>query len=99
VEGRRRPPKSDEERELDRVIGRTNKRHMTLEILRQAARPMSTADCAQEFATRHGLASDDPRIGTISNRLSAVLDALHKAGRVRHAGMVDGRRRQWQIAA
>lgn len=72
---------------------------MTLEILRTASRPMSTAECAQEFATRHGLKADDPRVTVIGNRLSSILDALQKAGRVRHAGLIDGHRRQWEIAA
>lgn len=96
---RGRPPKTEAALELESIFGKTNKRQMTLEILRMAGQPMSTADCAQAFAAKHGLASDDPRMGTIANRLSSVLDALHKAGRVRHAGTVDGRRHQWEIAA
>lgn len=86
-------------KELDRLIGGTNKRQMALDILRTAKRPLSTAECAQEFATRHGLSGDDPRVALIENRLSSILDALQKAGRVRHAGMLDGNRRQWEIAA
>ena len=96
---RRRSGKSEEAKELDRVIGGTNKRQATLEILWEAERPMSTAECAVAFAERHGVPADDPRIGTISNQLSAVLDGLQRAGRVRYAGTVDGRRRQWEIAA
>lgn len=96
---RGRPPKADSAKDLDKIIGGTNKRHMTLEILRTARRPLSTAECAREFATRHGLLEDDPRVTTIGNRLSSILDALQKAGRVRHAGLLDGHRRQWEIAA
>lgn len=96
---RGRPPKAESVKELDRIIGGTNKRQMTLDILRTARRPLSTAECAAEFASRHGLSESDPRVTVIGNRLSSVLDALHKAGRVRHAGMIDGHRRQWEIAA
>lgn len=96
---RGRPPKAESVKELDRIIGSTNKRQMTLDILRTARRPLSTAECAQEFATRHGLTEDDPRVTIIGKRLSPVLDALQKAGRVRHAGLLDGHRRQWEVAA
>ena len=40
-----------------------------------------------------------PGVALAGNRLSSILDALQKAGRVRHAGMLDGHRRQWEIAA
>lgn len=96
---RGRPPKAESIKELDKIIGPTNKRQMTLEILRTARRPLSTAECAAEFASRHGLPENDPRVTVIGNRLSSILDSLHKAGRVRHAGMLDGHRRQWEIAA
>ncbi|TIO54648.1 MAG: hypothetical protein E5X80_06930 [Mesorhizobium sp.] len=96
---RGRPPMAMSAKELDKLIGGTNKRQMTLEILRTARRPLSTAECAQEFATRHGLSGDDPQVALIGNRLSSILDALQKAGRVRHAGMLDGHSRQWEIAA
>ncbi|WP_173934946.1 hypothetical protein [Chelativorans sp. Marseille-P2723] len=96
---RSRPPKAESIKELDKIIGGTNKRQMTLDILRTATRPMSTAECAAEFATRHGLSENDPRVTVIGNRLSSILDALQKAGRVRHAGMLDGHRKQWEIAA
>lgn len=56
---------------------------MTLEILRTARRPLSTAECAQEFATRHGLCGDDPRVALIGKPPVSILDALQKAGRVR----------------
>jgi len=57
------------------------------------------ADCAARLATKLGLVDDDARVGDIANRLSAVLDQLSKADRVRHAGTVDGRRHLWEIAA
>ncbi|MDX8437161.1 hypothetical protein RFN25_27425 [Mesorhizobium abyssinicae] len=47
---RGRPPTAMSANELDKLIGGTNKRQMTLEILRTARRPLSTAECAQEFA-------------------------------------------------
>jgi hypothetical protein len=46
---RGRPPSAMSAKELDKLIGGTNKRQMTLEILRTARRPMSTAECAQDL--------------------------------------------------
>ena len=57
---RGRPPTAMDAKELEKLIGGTNKRQMTLEILRTARRPRSTAECAEEFATRHDLYEDDP---------------------------------------
>ncbi|UVK48614.1 hypothetical protein BPNPMPFG_007000 (plasmid) [Mesorhizobium sp. AR07] len=69
-------------RELDKVIGETNKRQMTLDILRTAKRPMSTAECAQELATRHGCPGTIRAVTIIGKRLSPILSTLEKAGRV-----------------
>jgi hypothetical protein len=80
------------------LLSSVNKRQAVLQILRDAGRPLSTAECAARFAGRLGLADDDPRPGQIANRLSAALDSLAKAERVRHAGMVDGRRVLWEIS-
>ena len=81
------------------IIGRMNKRQMTLDILRTAGRPLSTADCAAEFARRHEIDADDAILAAISSRVSPVLGNLQKAGRVRHAGHLDGHRRLWEIDA
>lgn len=96
---RGRAIKSEALKELDGIIGETNKRQMTLDILRTAEGPMSTAECAERFAERHGLTADDPRLGTIANRLSSTLDSLYKANRVRHAPDAEDGRRRWEIAA
>jgi hypothetical protein len=47
-----------------------NKRRAVLEILRDAERSLSTAECAAKFAVRLGLDEDDPRLGQIANRRS-----------------------------
>jgi hypothetical protein len=41
---------------------------------------LSTAECAAEFATRHGLPENDPRVTVIGNRLSSVLDLRRANG-------------------
>ncbi|NGO56091.1 hypothetical protein [Allomesorhizobium camelthorni] len=86
-------------REINALLSNVNKRRAVLEILRDAGRPLSTAECAAKFASRLGLEDNDHRLGQIANRLSAALDSLAKGKRVRHAGMVDGRRVLWEIAA
>lgn len=60
---------------------------------------MSTADFARVFAIETGLPEDDDRLGQIGSRFSQVLDQLAKANRIRRAGMIDGRRYQWEVAA
>ncbi|MDX8502259.1 hypothetical protein RFM41_30215 [Mesorhizobium sp. VK25A] len=64
---RGRPPTAMSANELDKLIGGTNKRQMTLEILRTARRPLSTAECAQEFAA-------EDREGFLFVNLDEVLD-------------------------
>jgi hypothetical protein len=74
-----------------------DRRSFTLRTLRQAGRPMTTAECASAFAREIGLDPDDARMGKIGNRFSQVLDQLAKANRVRRAGMVDGQRHLWEV--
>lgn len=76
-----------------------DRRGFTLRTLREAGKPISTAECAQAFAREIGLDQDDPRMGQISNRFSQVLDQLAKTKRVRRAGMVDGHQHLWEVAA
>ena len=75
---RRAPRKSKSEAtaELDRIIGDTHKRRMTLDILRTAGRPLSTAECAEAFAGRHKLPADHPGVPTLTNRLSSTLNII-----------------------
>lgn len=75
-----------------------DRRSFTLRTLRQAGRPITTAECALAFAREVGLEQDDARMGKIGNRFSQVLDQLAKADRVRRAGMVDGQRHLWEVA-
>lgn len=74
-----------------------DRRSFTLRTLRQAGRPITTAECAKAFASEIGLGQDDHRMGQIGNRFSQVLDQLAKAGRVRRAGMADGHRHLWEV--
>lgn len=74
-----------------------DRRSFVLRTLRQAGRPLTTAECASTFALDLGLDSKDPRMGKIGNRFSQVLDQLAKANRVRRAGMADGHRHLWAI--
>jgi hypothetical protein len=76
-----------------------DRRSFVLRTLREAESPMSTADFARVFATETGLPEDDARLGQIGSRFSQVLDQLAKANRIRRAGMIDGRRYQWEVAA
>jgi hypothetical protein len=55
-----------------------------LEILREAAVPLTTADCAVRLMQKRGIDDGDPR--------TSPLNRLMKKRRVRHAGMFDGRR-------
>lgn len=75
-----------------------DRRSFTLRTLRQARRPITTAECALAFAREVGLEQNDPRLGQIGNRFSQVLDQLAKAYRVRRAGMADGHRHLWEVA-
>ena len=76
-----------------------DRRSFVLRTLREADKPISTADCAAAFARMIGLLDDDPRLGQIGNVLSRVLEQLGRSDRVRHAGMLDGHRRLWEISA
>ena len=75
-----------------------DRRSFVLRTLREAGRPISTAECASAFAIEIGLEQDDPRMGKIGNRFSQVLDQLAKAKRVHRAGMVDGHRLMWEVS-
>lgn len=76
-----------------------DRRGFVLRTLRDAGRPMTTAEFSRVFASETGLTEDDDRLGQIGNRFSQVLDQLARANRVRRAGMVDGHRHLWEVAA
>lgn len=76
-----------------------DRRGFVLRTLREAGRPITTADFAVAFARESGLGEDDARLGLIGNRFSQMLDQLAKADRVRRAGKVDGQRHLWEVAA
>lgn len=100
---RRRKPKTEAGMAFDAALGGVNKRQAVLSVLRDADHPLSTAECAAEIAARNGIAADDRVLPIIGNRISAVLDALRKTGRVRHADdgedRAPGHKRLWEIAS
>ncbi len=98
---RGRPRKDDNMSvaEVKTLMKGLNKRQAVLEILREAREPLTTADCAAKLAAQIGLAVSHAQVSYIANKVSAVLDQLANNDRVRHAGMVDGRRYLWEIAA
>jgi hypothetical protein len=85
--------------EVSELLKDINRRGFVLRTLREAGRPIATAECAQAFARENGLAEDDARLGQVANRFSHTLDQLAKANRVRRAGKADGYRYLWEVAA
>ena len=74
--------------EVSELLKDIDRRGFVLRTLREAGRPITTAECAQAFARENGLAEDDARLGQVANRFSHTLDQLAKANRVRRAGKV-----------
>lgn len=85
--------------EVSELLKHIDRRGFVLRTLREAGRPITTAECAQAFARETGLAEDDARLGQVANRFSQTLDQLAKADRVRRAGKADGYRYLWEVAA
>lgn len=85
--------------EVSELLKDIDRRGFVLRTLREAGRPITTAECAQAFARETGLAEDDTRLGQVANRFSQTLDQLAKADRVRRAGKADGYRYLWEVAA
>jgi hypothetical protein len=85
--------------EVSELLKNIDRRSFVLRTLREAGRPITTAECAQAFARENGLTEDDARLGQVANRFSQTLDQLSKADRVRRAGKADGYRYLWEVAA
>lgn len=83
--------------EVSEMLKDIDRRGFVLRTLREAGRPITTAECAQAFARQTGLAEDDARLGQVGNRFSQTLDQLAKANRVRRAGKADGFRHLWEV--
>ena len=96
---RKKREKAPEIIEIDTLLGSIEPTSAVLEILREAATPLTTADCAVRMLQRLGIDKGDPRTGRVATRMSATLDQLMKKRRVRHAGKFDGTRNLWEIAA
>lgn len=94
-----KPPRPRVAKQLPPEFSKINKNEAVLEVLREAERPLSTADCATRIAERNGADADDPSMPRFLTQVSATLIALTKRGRVRQAGTIDGRKHLWEIAA
>ena len=96
---RNKRQKSPETVEIDTLLRSIEPTNAVLEILREAAAPLTTADCAVRLLQKLGIDQGDARTDRVATRLSSTLDQLMKKGRVRHAGMFDSKRYLWEIAA
>lgn len=84
--------------EVDTLLSGIEPTNAVLEILREAAEQLTTADCTVRLMQKLGIGEGDPRTGRVATRLSSTRDQLIKKRRVRYAGMVDGKRYFWEIA-
>lgn len=94
-----KPQRPKVSQQLPPELARINKNEAILEVLREAERPLSTADCTTRIAERNGADADDPSMPRFLTQVSAALIALTKRGRVHQAGTIDGRKHLWEIAA
>jgi hypothetical protein len=94
-----KPRRAKDSKPLPPELARINKSAAILEVLREADRPLSTADCTCAVAERHDVAANDPALSLFATHISAALNSLMKRNRVRQAGTVDGRKHLWEIAA
>jgi hypothetical protein len=84
---------------LPETLATTNKTAAILEVLREAGRPLSTAECINTIADRHRIDLDHATHDKFTTHVSASLSSPVKRGRVRHAGTTEGNKRLWEIAA
>jgi hypothetical protein len=84
---------------LPEALAKMNKTAAILEVLREAGRPLSTAECINIIADRHHLELDHGTHDKFTTHVSASLSSLVKRGRVRRAGTIEGNKRLWEIAA
>jgi hypothetical protein len=80
------------------ALKRLNKAEAILEALREAGEPLSSADCTNRIAAKHGVAADDPALPRFVSHVSAGMNSLAKRKRIRLVGTVDGRKNLWEIA-
>jgi predicted RNA-binding Zn ribbon-like protein len=80
------------------LLAKINKRQALLEILRQAAEPQSTADCAAALTRSSAEVLSGKDMTRLTSSVSAALDTLVKQGRVRRVETIDGHRWLWEIA-
>lgn len=80
-------------------LQRINKTDAVFEALREAGRPITTAECAEAIGTRLGVPGDHPALPRFSSHVSATLNGLAKRDRVRQVRSADGAKRLWEVAA
>ena len=80
-------------------LQRLNKTEAVLEALREAGRPISTAECVSAIADRLGVASSHEGLRRFPSHVSATLGALVRRERVRQTTALDGRTLLWEVAA
>jgi len=75
-----------------------NNRHLALEILRRSDRPLTSLEMAHQFLVDECLEDEKDDLSTaLANRFSGTVDGLQKQGLARHAGMIGGHKRLWEI--
>jgi hypothetical protein len=84
---------------LPEALAKTNKTAAILDVLREAGRPLTTAECIDIIVDRHQVELDPATQDKFTTQVSASLSSLVKRGRVRHAGTMEGNKRLWEIAA
>jgi hypothetical protein len=98
-QGAAKPQRPRAAQQLPPEFARINKNEAILEVLHEAERPLSTADCTPRIAERNGADAEDLSMPRFLTQVSATLIALTKRGRVRQVGTIDGRKHLWEIAA
>lgn len=83
--------------QVNQLLAGRNKRHLVLDIMRTADRPMGSGEVAETFMKTEKIEGEDGLAGALASSFSAALDALEKQGLVLKAGTIDGRRHLWEI--
>lgn len=85
-------------KQVTELLKGRNNRHIVLDILRRADRPLASLDMAQQFITDEGLGSDIDGLATaLASRFSGTVDGLVKQELARCAGKIGGHKRIWEI--
>ena len=69
-----------------------------LNAMRQAGKPVTSAECARAMLAQSGHATDEGTLLTVTSRVSALLSQRVQSGHVERAGNGEGRQLPWRIA-